>query len=236
MKRSLVVGPLGALALLACVVASVRACSCIANDFYAAFAVSDAVFLGVVLEISSPAPELPCPVSVTVRVEQEWKESSAPSTTYVLTASNEAACGFPFRVGKRYLIYANRGDGALWATLCSRTHETSPVDPDLDLLASPLPPLVLVVGPNPSVSSVRLAWTTFGGPVGQATAHLEVLDFQGRRIRTLVDGRATAGHHESLWDGRDEQGHPTPSGIYWARLEYGDRVACRRLVRTATRH
>ena len=235
MRRPWVIGTLGALAVLACVVPHVRACTCVPTDFYAAFAGSDAVFLGEVLEISSPAPKHPDQVSVTVRVENAWKEASAPSTTHVLTTSNGASCGFPFRVGARYLIYAKRWDGALWASLCSRTHETWPEDPDLDLLNSPLPSLGLTVSPNPSVSSLRLAWTILGDPGWQATARLEVLDFQGRRIRTLVDGPAAAGPHEAFWDGRDEHGHPTRAGIYWVRLAYGNRVTSRRLVRMATR-
>ena len=240
MRRSLVGGPLGALAVLACVAPHACACSCAPTDFYAAFAGSHAVFLGEVLEISSPAPERPHQVSVTVRVENAWKGATVSSTTHVLTASNDAACGFPFRVGARYLVYADRSDepptpGELWASLCSRTHETWPEDPDLDLLKSPLPSLSVTVTPNPSLSSVRLAWTILGGPGQQATARLEVLDFQGRRIRTLVDGPAAAGLHESFWDGRDEHGHAARAGIYWVRLECGDRVADRRLVRMATR-
>src|SRR5213078_1357573 len=72
MRRSLVIGLLGALAVLACVVPRARACSCIANDFYAALAGSNAVFLGEVLDTSSPASEYPPSVSVTVRVETAW--------------------------------------------------------------------------------------------------------------------------------------------------------------------
>lgn len=235
MRRSSMIGTLGALAVLACVVPHVRACSCVPSDFYGAFVGSDAVFLGEVLEISIPAPERLYQVSVTVRVENAWKQASAPATTYIFTASSGAACGFSFRVGARYLIYANRSDGALWASLCSRTHETWPGDPDLDLLNSPLPPLALTVTPNPSVSFVRLAWAALGDPGRLATARLEVLDFQGRRIRTLVETPAAAGPHESYWDGRDEHGQPARAGIYWVRLAYGDRVTSRRLVRMATR-
>jgi FlgD Ig-like domain len=239
MKRSLVVGSLGALGILAALASHACACSCAPTDFYAAFAGSNAVLLGEVLEISSPAPEHPDQVSVTVRVEYAWKGASATSTIQVLTASSSAACGFSFRVGARYLIYANDSvdspaPGELWASLCSRTHETWPGDPDLDLLKSPLPPLIVTVMPNPSASSVRLAWTILGDSGQRATARLEVLDLQGRRIRTLVDGPAAAGPHASYWDGRDEHGRPARAGIYLVRLAHADRVVVRRLVRMAT--
>jgi hypothetical protein len=231
MRRSWVIGLLGALAFIACVVPHTCACSCGASDFYTEFARSDAVFIGEVLGFSSPAPERPYQVSVTVRVENSWKEVSAPSTMYILTAGNEAACGFAFRVGARYLVYAYRWDGALWASLCSRTHESWPADPDLDLLESAPPFFGLTVTPNPSVSSVRLAWTI---PDPGQQARLEVFDFQGRRIRTLVDGRAATVPHVSYWDGRDERGHATPAGLYFVRLSYGNRVTSRRVVRLAT--
>src|SRR5204863_1773074 len=108
-------------------------------------------------------------------------------------------------------------------------------DPDLQMLNSPLPSMVFTVTPNPSVSFVWLAWTILGDSGRQAPARLEILDFQGRRIRTLVDGPAAAGSHRTFWDGRDEHGHPTRVGICWARLAYGDQVAGLRLVRIATR-
>jgi len=176
---------------------------------------------------------------VTIRVEAAWKGAPAPTTTHVVTAGSSASCGFQFRVGARYLVYAFIPDvpsasGELWATLCTRTHETWPGDPDLDLLRSPLPFVSLTVSPNPSLRWARIAWTIQGDPGQQAHARLEVLDFQGRRIRKLVDGPTAAGPHESFWDGRNEHGDLAPTGIYWVRLTYGDRVTTRRLVRLAS--
>ena len=240
MRRSSLISLLGVLIIIAGAASCACACSCAPSDFFGAFAGSNAVFLGEVLDISSPGSEYPPLVSVTIRVETAWKGAPAPTTTRVVTAVSEASCGFPFRVGARYLVYAYRPDvppasGELWATLCSRTHETWPGDPDLDLLGSPLPILSLTVSPNPSLRWARLAWTIQGDPAQQAHARLEVLDFQARRIRKLVDGPAAAGPHESFWDGLDQHGHPTPAGIYWVRLAYGNRVTNRRLVKVATR-
>ena len=51
------------------------------------------------------------------------------------------------------------------------------------------------------------------GPV-----ELAVFTVAGRRIRTLVAGELSAGHHSITWDGRDENGEAVPSGIYLYRV------------------
>jgi agmatine/peptidylarginine deiminase len=47
---------------------------------------------------------------------------------------------------------------------------------------------------------------------------LKIFDAQGRLVRTLIDGLASAGRTELSWDGRDDQGRPLPSGVYQYRL------------------
>lgn len=59
---------------------------------------------------------------------------------------------------------------------------------------------------------------------------LTIYGVDGRRIRTLVDGRRTAGMHEVRWDGTDEVGGAVPSGTYLYRLESGSTVTARRMV------
>ncbi len=45
-------------------------------------------------------------------------------------------------------------------------------------------------------------------------ATLKVFDVSGRAVRTLVDGRLTAGQHRAAWDGRDDRGNSVASGSY----------------------
>jgi hypothetical protein len=47
---------------------------------------------------------------------------------------------------------------------------------------------------------------------------LEVVDISGRRLRQLADRTFAAGSHELIWDGRDDEGRPLPTGLYFARL------------------
>jgi hypothetical protein len=54
---------------------------------------------------------------------------------------------------------------------------------------------------------------------GHQRATLVVYDVQGRRIRTLIDGRALPpGEYEVRWDGRGDAGERVPAGVYFYRL------------------
>ncbi len=50
---------------------------------------------------------------------------------------------------------------------------------------------------------------------------LSIYDLMGRRIRTLAQGIYSAGSHSVQWDGRDDRGMASPSGLYLVRLESG---------------
>ncbi len=59
---------------------------------------------------------------------------------------------------------------------------------------------------------------------------LDVFDVTGRKIRTLIDGVRPAGRYSLTWDGRDEQGRPVGSGIYFYRLRSGDVQLTKKMV------
>lgn len=46
---------------------------------------------------------------------------------------------------------------------------------------------------------------------------VEIFDVAGRRVRRLFDGRLDQGRHDLIWNGRDDHGRQTPSGVYFAR-------------------
>lgn len=48
---------------------------------------------------------------------------------------------------------------------------------------------------------------------------LEVFNIAGQRVVTLVDESQQAGYKNTFWDGRDENGRQTSSGIYFYRLQ-----------------
>jgi hypothetical protein len=59
---------------------------------------------------------------------------------------------------------------------------------------------------------------------------LRIFDVRGRLVRTVVDGELPAGGHESRWDGRTRSGEMAGSGVYYFRLQAGDRTISRKLI------
>lgn len=87
--------------------------------------------------------------------------------------------------------------------------------------------LALAGAPNPFAASTEL---TFSAATA-ARARLAIYDIGGRRVRVLFDGTATPGVTRTSWDGRADDGTAAQSGVYLARLEFGDRVETLRLFR-----
>jgi hypothetical protein len=109
-----------------------RACSCVGpNPACQAFWTTDAVFDGRVVSIEPTSHDEPLggrvvqfpEKLVTLEVSQTWKGAS-PGRVQIVTASTGAACGFDFKIGVRYLVFAHQRsmDGRLGVSLCSNTH------------------------------------------------------------------------------------------------------------------
>ncbi len=63
-----------------------------------------------------------------------------------------------------------------------------------------------------------------------AKVRLSVHDLRGRRVVTLADESLRAGRHERSWDGLDERGRPSASGIYFLRLQAEELRLSKKLV------
>jgi hypothetical protein len=84
--------------------------------------------------------------------------------------------------------------------------------------AVPLAPLAAALAPNfpnPFNPTTRLAFE-LGQP---ATVRLSIIDSAGRLVKVVHAGPVGAGAHDFAWDGRNAQGEPSASGIYFARLQ-----------------
>ncbi len=77
--------------------------------------------------------------------------------------------------------------------------------------------------PNPFKPETRIV---FELPSTQPVL-LRVFDPTGRLVRTLVNETLPAGMHASVWQAKDDDGRPIPSGVYLYRLQAGERVATR---------
>jgi len=84
---------------------------------------------------------------VTIEIEESYRGISGKSVQ-VVTAADEAACGYSFREGERYLIFAGKQGSRLGVSLCSATRPAKYAEDDIAYLRSipDLPPTARVFG------------------------------------------------------------------------------------------
>ncbi len=88
-------------------------------------------------------------------------------------------------------------------------------DPDVAPVELPESHGALHIAPNPFNPLTRVQFTL----AEAGSARLEVLDVAGRRVRLLHQGPLVQGAHSFAWNGRDKNGLPQPTGLYFFRLE-----------------
>ncbi len=84
-------------------------------------------------------------------------------------------------------------------------------------------PLVFAVGawPNPFNPSTTISVEN----PADGLVRVDVYDVRGARVRTLHDGALPAGVIPMNWDGADDAGRASPSGVYFVRARGGDESA-----------
>lgn len=96
----------------------------------------------------------------------------------------------------------------------------------VDWLTEPLSPAhdipdrtsyITAVSPNPFNPRLTVSFIV---PV-QQQATITVCDLAGKRVATLSDEVFTAGEHQVVWDGQDDDGRALPSGGYFIHLVSG---------------
>jgi len=81
--------------------------------------------------------------------------------------------------------------------------------------------------PNPfnPVTEIRFDLSQ-GGRVS-----LLIYDVAGRLVRTLLDQDLSAGrNHSAVWNGLDDHDRSVASGVYFYRLDAGDKLLTRKMV------
>lgn len=161
------------------------ACSCgdvgpACQAFWNAYAVFDGTVLGIapiVTEstIGDRTRQITSKV-VTLAVHRSWKGIEATPQIEVITAADGAACGFDFKIGLRYLIFASRGgfDHRLTVSICSATRLFEPSGDSEQFLVSLGRPAKggRVFG---SVSRTMLSFGYDDGHVGTSSMDAQVL-------------------------------------------------------------
>ena len=80
--------------------------------------------------------------------------------------------------------------------------------------------------PNPFQQATTLTYALREtGPVS-----ITVYNLLGARVRLLVERVETAGYHQAVWSGKDENGRPMGAGVYFVRMQAGGVTRAQRLV------
>ncbi|MBZ0266809.1 FG-GAP-like repeat-containing protein [bacterium] len=98
---------------------------------------------------------------------------------------------------------------------------------------------VTAVSPLPGVNFPFALSQNSPNPFGAATSirysvprdmavSLRIYNVEGRLVRTLVNGAVNAGPGTAEWDGRDTSGARLSSGVYFYRMQAGDKAATRK--------
>lgn len=133
----------GLLTLLFCALLPYRTSACDCGDPgppCKAFANTPVVFAGRVVKIATISVKAPSGDAyqdrlIFLEVEQSYR-GSVGKTAEVVTGSDSSECGYHFREGEHYLVYAypHPQSGKLYTGICQRTRPISEAGDDLDYL------------------------------------------------------------------------------------------------------
>ena len=107
----------------------------------------------------------------------------------------------------------------------------SSVEPDASLEGGGPATLTLSAWPLPCRGALDLSFVIPQAKDGVTRASLGLFDVNGRKIREIASGMLSAGVHSAHWDGRDDNGGPAPTGIYFLRLSAGSTARQLKVVR-----
>ena len=83
--------------------------------------------------------------------------------------------------------------------------------------------------PNPFNPGTDIAFKVPSG--AQQRVSLAIYNLLGQRIATLVDQQLEPGTHYLHWDGRDDRGQNVVSGAYLYRLQMGQEILTRKMIK-----
>jgi uncharacterized protein YegL len=149
--------------------------------------------------------------------------------------------GVVAKINMRVSSQAVRGQ-AIILTLQNVT-ANDPNGQALQLTVTVSPPVVVSVAlrQNDTVPATFALYANTPNPFNPTTkitydlpepseVNVEIFDMLGKRVRTLVNQRQSAGRYSVVWDGRDENGQIVSSGIFIYQLRAGKFVQSRKML------
>jgi len=165
----------------------------------------------------------------------QYPESYAPTeglTPVGVGYKNEEAMGdyFISDDGSEWIKVASGCRLLMEPVFCLRDstmQEKSALQDEKDPKQNELPKkLGVAVYPNPfnPIAHIQLALP------GAVDCSLKIYDLRGRRVKYFQVGYLPAGYHTFTWDGSDDRGQSSSSGVYFAQVKAGDKTLNHRLI------
>ena len=144
-----------------------------------------------------------------LKVNNGWQE--------VVTLGNIVVHGFDFK-GNRGITC---GDDGSIATFADTTVDNN--DPIIPVTPSP----ELICYPNPFRGSTNVKFNQ----IDNSPTTVAIYNTRGQLVRTLIKNqKLLPGEHIITWDGCDDIGIPTDSGIFICRAESGKKITTKRMI------
>jgi hypothetical protein len=80
--------------------------------------------------------------------------------------------------------------------------------------------------PNPFNPETNISFSLAAG----SRVKIEIFNIHGQKVQTLVNSEYPAGHHNVVWDGRDNKGQQVGSGVFFYQMKTEEYVEVKRMV------
>ena len=97
-----------------------------------------------------------------------------------------------------------------------------------------LPEKSIQLYPNPFLTNLNISIHIFDAALTEGTggsSSVRIYDVRGRLVRTVLDETSLhPGEYQRAWDGLDEYGNEAAPGVYYVKLQIGDRSVTKRVI------
>jgi hypothetical protein len=153
-----------------------------------------------------------------------WTQATAPNAA---PEPREGHSGIYDPKGRRLVIFGGDYDmNDTWALSLDEPRRRAPVAEEVLSSVNAVALDLRDPRPNPFAGETEVEFTL--PQPGQVS--VAVYDAAGRNVRRLAEGPYAPGVHGLRWDGRDSEGHPAPTGLYFMRLESGGKAITKKTV------
>ena len=114
-------------------------------------------------------------------------------------------------------------------TITARGLDNSTLEVSLEIASGTLAPRVFALHPNYPNPFNPMTKISFSLPEAQPVT-LSIYAVDGRRVATLINETRSAGLHEAIWNGQDDGGRQSASGVYFCRIDAGPYSQVRKMT------